>query len=237
MFPISTYLCLLFLVFISGAIAENNSPLSNEIPFSKAKEVALYWRKKAAELACKRDSHSRDPGNFIDATGTWCLAYVDPKRKQDYHYRMWPESAEAVYGKQPDHHVIPDEGLSQTILKYLLTHEEIKKKNEKLSLLDIGSGVGQYGIWIQHNELAASKISWQGFDGAGNVESFTNGRVKWIDVTSPLFDSIEPSDFRADFILSLEIGEHIPPETTDTFLNLLDKHVKYGIILSWGIPG
>jgi hypothetical protein len=216
---VSLLLSLLVVLFIHVGNAENDFTSSNEITLPKAKEVALYWRKKAAEFACKI-ADSQDPGMFIDTTGTWCLSYFDPtkvdptklsKRLIDLHKRNWPDSAEPIYGKQPTHHVLPDKGLAQTIVKYLLIHPENKKKldrNEKISLIDIGAGVGQYGIWFQTNEEASTKITWQGYDGAGNVESFTNGRVKWIDVSSPLFDSIEPSNYRADFIMSLEVGEH-----------------------------
>ena len=40
-----------------------------------------------------------------------------------------------------------------------------------------------------------------------------------------------------DFVLSLEVGEHIPEEYEDIFLDNLTKHAKYGIIMSWAVPG
>lgn len=40
-----------------------------------------------------------------------------------------------------------------------------------------------------------------------------------------------------DWVQSLEVGEHIPPEKTSVFVNNLVKHAKNGIILSWAIPG
>ena len=78
-------------------------------------------------------------------------------------------------------------------------------------------------------------IAWKGYDGAGNVEAFTKGKVQWIDVTDSDLDTIDSSI--SDWVLSLEVGEHIPPDKTQTFLNLLHRHNKKGIILSWGIRG
>ena len=83
------------------------------------------------------------------------------------------------------------------------------------------AGVGQYGFWFRaHN----ATIDWRGFDGAENVESFTGGAVKWIDVTDPLFDSI---DQHPDWVMSLECGEHIPPEATDAFIDLCASFLGY----------
>jgi hypothetical protein len=62
-------------------------------------------------------------------------------------------------------------------------------------------------------------------------ESFTEGYVKWIDVTDPLFDTIAK---KFDWVMSLECGEHIPPEATEAFIDLLDRHNTKGVILSWG---
>ena len=38
-----------------------------------------------------------------------------------------------------------------------------------------------------------------------------------------------------DWVLSLEVGEHIPAKYFDTFIKNLCKHSKEGIILSWAI--
>ena len=43
------------------------------------------------------------------------------------------------------------------------------------SIIDFGAGIGQYG----HALLALQpRIDWRGFDGAGNVEEYTDGFVK-----------------------------------------------------------
>jgi hypothetical protein len=55
-------------------------------------------------------------------------------------------------------------------------------------------------------------------------------------VTDKLLDTIEPPGLVADWIMSLEVGEHISPSSTESLLNLLDRHNRYGIILSWSLP-
>jgi hypothetical protein len=42
---------------------------------------------------------------------------------------------------------------------------------------------------------------------------------------------------RYDWVLSLEVGEHIPAEYEETFMQNLDKHSKDGIVLSWAVRG
>ena len=38
-------------------------------------------------------------------------------------------------------------------------------------------------------------------------------------------------------MISLEVGEHLPPQFEDIFLKNLDRHNSKGIILSWAIEG
>ena len=37
--------------------------------------------------------------------------------------------------------------------------------------------------------------------------------------------------------MSLEVGEHLPKEFEDIFINNLDNNNNYGIVLSWAIKG
>ena len=91
--------------------------------------------------------------------------------------------------------MVADDGLARRIVKFL-TNE-----TKRVMLVDVCAGVGQYGFWFRaHN----ATIDWRGFDWAENIESFTSGVVKWIDVTDPLFDSI---DQHQDWVMSLECGE------------------------------
>ncbi len=40
-----------------------------------------------------------------------------------------------------------------------------------------------------------------------------------------------------DYVMSLEVGEHIPAKFESTFLDNLVRYAKIGIILSWAVPG
>ena len=40
-----------------------------------------------------------------------------------------------------------------------------------------------------------------------------------------------------DWIVSLEVAEHIPAEYETVYLSNLIRHAKEGIILSWAVPG
>ena len=65
------------------------------------------------------------------------------------------------------------------------------------------------------------------FDGAGNIEEATDGFVRFADLTLPL------SLTRADWVLSLEAGEHVPRENEFMFVRNLHAHNCVGLILSW----
>ena len=189
----------------------------NDAFMNHAKENAVKWRKYASELFCK--FHSKDS---IQASGGWCES---PPEKGKYGYELWNRVNETA---TPALHRVPaDPDIAKVIAKYTLD----RLGNKPISIVDIGAGVGQYGRWFNHYE---PKIEYHGFDGSGNIESFTNGFVSWIDVTDPLFHTVNVT---ADFVMSLEVAEHIPASTVPAFLDLLDRHNRYGIILSWARKG
>ncbi len=96
------------------------------------------------------------------------------------------------------------------------------------TILDLGAGVGQYG-----RELIDLNSSWSkqyyAVDGALNVEEFTNGFVKSVNL------GIEQNLPVADWILSLEVGEHIIHNMEDYYIHNLHMSNRKGIILSWGV--
>jgi len=173
--------------------------------------LALHWRHQAGKLICSGSIDTVLP------SGGWCL---HPLSENDDHSPFWAGKG-PEYGVPADNHVPADEGIGKVLSKYL---------NGK-SINDIGAGVGQYGRYFHRT---GANIKWQGYDGAENIVEFTDNWVKWIDVTEPAFDTIETM---ADWVLSLEVGEHIPAQFTNQYLATLDRHNREGIILSWGVPG
>ena len=97
-----------------------------------------------------------------------------------------------------------------------------------LSVADFGAGVGQYGHALRSID---ARHRWTGYDGAGNIEEATGGYVGWFDLTVPL------SLPRADWVLSLEVGEHIPPEHEMMMVRNLHAHNCRGVVLSWAYLG
>lgn len=98
------------------------------------------------------------------------------------------------------------------------------------SVLDVGAGSGQYGRYLLSRGHAPDR--YEGVDGALNVEPFTSGFVRWADLTLPY----DRDGGAADWVMSLEVGEHIPAVFERTYLDTLHRNNKCGLILSWAVP-
>jgi hypothetical protein len=66
------------------------------------------------------------------------------------------------------------------------------------------------------------------------VASFTGGFVQWADLTLPLHTA---RGSPADWVLCLEVGEHLPAQYEETFLDNVDAQNRCGAILSWAVEG
>ena len=93
------------------------------------------------------------------------------------------------------------------------------------SVLDVGCGSGNY-VRVLDN----CGVECKGVDGNPHTPTL-NGLVTIADVTQPLGLG------QFDWVLSLEVGEHIPQHLCDAFLENLHSHCTKGIVLSWAIPG
>jgi hypothetical protein len=102
-----------------------------------------------------------------------------------------------------------------------------KKENVK-SISDYGAGVGQYGAQFKK---AMPELLYYGYDGAGDVEAYTSGFLRWFDLTKPLNNPV------TDWVMSLEVGEHIPSKYEGVLVRNLHRHNCKGIILSWSAIG
>ena len=123
----------------------------------------------------------------------------------------------------------PADGIGSGVLAALLLNEiPTLALDRPQSINDFGAGIGQYGHALQ---AINKSIIWRGYDGAGNVEEYTDGFVRFFDLTMPL------SLPKADWILSLEVGEHLPPEWEFMYLRNLHAHQYRGIIGSWAKLG
>jgi len=74
--------------------------------------------------------------------------------------------------------------------------------------------------------------SYDAYDGAPFAESTTDNRVKFLDLSVPIYHLK-----KYDWIISLEVAEHIPAKYESVYLDNLVRHAKEGVILSWAKIG
>lgn len=100
-------------------------------------------------------------------------------------------------------------------------------------IADFGCGPGWYTYF-----LYKSGIQVNGYEGNPNVEYissllFNNEyHCQCLDLTEAF-----EIDIPFEMILCLEVGEHIPQKSEDTFIRNLVKNASKFILISWAIPG
>lgn len=124
--------------------------------------------------------------------------------------------------------------LAEALAKFFL---EKAKASFYLNVCDLGCGTGYYTDVLNKLDDGNEDISFacHGYDGNPYTREFCipsqRDNIGFLDLTLPTSLTLS-----FDWALSLEVGEHIPVEFEQTFLNTLCK-VKKGVILSWAIPG
>eukprot|EP00441_Pelagodinium_beii_P027948 CAMPEP_0197657442 /NCGR_PEP_ID=MMETSP1338-20131121/44629_1 /TAXON_ID=43686 ORGANISM="Pelagodinium beii, Strain RCC1491" /NCGR_SAMPLE_ID=MMETSP1338 /ASSEMBLY_ACC=CAM_ASM_000754 /LENGTH=364 /DNA_ID=CAMNT_0043233809 /DNA_START=160 /DNA_END=1254 /DNA_ORIENTATION=+ len=141
-------------------------------------------------------------------SGGWCLAGGEQK---------------TVSMQSGGSYTIPKfyAGVDDAVLATLMA---VVDEGPHISINDFGAGAGQYGY-----ELLAARphVRYSGYDGAGDVEAFTNGFVKFFDMTIPLALP------KTDWVFSVEVGEHVPNSLEPMMMRNLHVHNCKGIIMSW----
>ena len=123
-------------------------------------------------------------------------------------------------GKIAESQHVYDKTLSSALLKFF-----IKEKAE--TICDFGCGLGSYVKHFIENNLNAI-----GYDGNPYTPELTNNVCKVLDLSQPI-----KFDKPYSWVLSLEVGEHLPKQFEDTFINNLHNNNNNGIVLSWAIKG
>ncbi|XP_063589708.1 uncharacterized protein LOC134766710 [Penaeus indicus] len=130
------------------------------------------------------------------------------------------------------------------------------------TVADFGAGLGHYGRCflrrhdnlIQHENrveqlrmktsyksemlkaglLDAPQVikSWNGWDGAANIGVLSKGMIEPLNLADPV-----DLGRRFDWVMSIEVGEHISAKSEEVFLDNLVKHACKGVVLSWAVPG
>ncbi|KAL1520843.1 hypothetical protein AB1Y20_022404 [Prymnesium parvum] len=199
---------------------EDDPPLSETLGRLEAQaEQACHARKaNAGTSSCQQKGDTSCP--YLKHGG-WCLedkgaSAVELPNGQTYLL--------------PRHHAMAD-GLVVAFLSALLSGSiagRCRSGRTPLAVADFGAGVGQYG----HSLLSLQPdVRWKGYDGAGNVRTFTGGFVSFIDLTVPVALP------RADWVVSLEVGEHVHYTNEYMLIRNLHAHNCRGVIISWARLG
>lgn len=101
------------------------------------------------------------------------------------------------------------------------------KQEQAKTVVDFGCGLGQYQAVFLENGIKSDA-----FDGNPDTPSLTNGRAKVQDLSVPF--NLEK---KYSWVMSLEVGEHLPQQYEKIFIENLIRHAKHGIVLSWAVPG
>lgn len=115
-----------------------------------------------------------------------------------------------------------DSRLAGAILKVL-------KARKIDTLVDFGCGTGEYARFFRRHGLVV-----EAYDGNPYTEQISGGIGQVKDLSQP-FNMLK----QFGCVISLEVGEHIPAEFEQTFIDNVVKHSIDGglIILSWAVPG
>jgi SAM-dependent methyltransferase len=113
------------------------------------------------------------------------------------------------------------------------------------SLVDIGAGVGQMKVAL---DRMGADVDYTGFDGGSNIMELEGTHAPvvndphhiiphlcWVDASKPF-----NLGRTFDVVLSKEVGEHIPPEGEQAFMDNLVRLARPDggiIVLTWSPPG
>lgn len=126
----------------------------------------------------------------------------------------------AWQGLDCDKFHVHDSALCSAIFNFL-------DKKKCSSLADVGCGEGKYVKYFMSKGLNA-----EGFDGNLKTKEISKGLCSTFDFSKPA------KKFKKyDWVLSLEVGEHIPREYESVFMQNLNQLNTKGMILSWAVEG
>ena len=138
----------------------------------------------------------------------------------NFKYKTLVNPENGVWNTNDNKEHIQDKKLTKGLIQFL-------KDNESKNIVDLGCGAGFY-VTSFRNE----GIDTDGYDGNPNTKEMTNGVCNVKDLSIPFkFTN------KYDWVMSLEVGEHLPKKYEDIFIDNLCNNCKSGIILSWAVKG
>ena len=115
-----------------------------------------------------------------------------------------------------------DESLASSLVQHFWKE---KRSWGRPDVLEFGSGTGKYINYFRSNKIHA-----RGYDGVSDIHTRSGGTVDFVDLTEQV------SVGSADFVVCLEVAEHIPKVYEEIFLQNIVTHCKHSLILSWAPP-
>lgn len=164
-------------------------------------------------------------GKHETSSGGYCLGRANDPIILDN--RGWAFGAKPNGVGWPSGHAEPSLRIVNEILN-LIDNESIE------SISDFGAGIGQYKAAIKARLSSTMRLhgfTYDAYDGAGDIVESTKGAVQFFDLSIPLALK------KSDWVMSLEVGEHVPRHFEPMVIRNLHHHNCKGIILSWGRVG
>lgn len=103
---------------------------------------------------------------------------------------------------------------------------EVLKDMNVTTAVDFGCGYGMYVTTLENNGITCDC-----YDGNPHTPMLTQNKCNVLDLSIPFH-----LNKLFDCVISLEVGEHVPPEFEETFINNLVRHTNRWIIVSWALP-
>ena len=123
-------------------------------------------------------------------------------------------------GPKAAHQHQHDASLSEALLAFFT-------KEQASSVVDLGCGMGSY---VRH--FLKSGLNATGYDGNPSTPQLSKGACAVLDL-SVIAEVEAPSDW----VLALEVGEHLPKEHEANFVENCHRFNAKGMVLSWATKG
>lgn len=101
----------------------------------------------------------------------------------------------------------------------------LSERLHRLHVIDFGCGTGEYVRYLR-----SRGYNVRGYDGNPHTKEISHGHCQVLDLSHPVM--VDP----ADWVLCLEVGEHIPAKYESVLLDNIATHAKFGAVVSWCIP-
>lgn len=203
---------------------EKSATVSVTREISDYMDFALQEKRRSSQISCVASDDSYKGVQHHTDSGGYCLSAFLKLSKE-----LGETSRGNVVIPFPDRTIPVPKGhaMADPIMINLLA--DFIEKEGITSFSDFGAGLGQYGMALERR--FPDSLLYKAYDGAGDIEVYTQGFVKFFDFTIPLHLPV------TDWAMSLEVGEHVPSDMEGMVIRNLHAHNCRGILLSWGVPG